>query len=264
MTLTARLKASPDTRRWFSEFVNPSLIPIIYRSVGGFAPPKPDFSASRGYSRPTILSTRRLLESRGSPSVSSRWQGEKNDENDEGQDADDEDAAFGSGGSTAEDGLAHRMGGEEAVLNHEPTVGDAVEKGLAPVPRGVEADGPPERAGAPEAETEDHAGEKDGEQPDGGFARIPGMAEEEEDGEDDGGSPETPGGAVTGFESPLIEASQAAGERVLEVAAGEVLLEHANQEEAGQPDGSVLENVAAKQQPGVKDEEPRFPERQDQ
>ena len=68
---------------------------------------------------------------------------------------------------------------------------------------------------------------------------------------------------MTRLESPLVEAGEAAGERVLEVAAGEVLLEQADQEEAEQPDGSVAENVAAKEQATVDHQESRFPEGQD-
>src|SRR5437762_1249037 len=40
------------------------------------------------------------------------------------------------------------MRGEQVVLDHDAAVGYAVEEGLGPVPRGMEADGPPERAGA--------------------------------------------------------------------------------------------------------------------
>ena len=47
------------------------------------------------------------------------------------------------------------MAGEEMVLDHGSAVRDTVEKGLGPVPRGVEADSPPERARTPEAEAED-------------------------------------------------------------------------------------------------------------
>ena len=65
------------------------------------------------------------------------------------------------------------------------------------------------------------------------------------------------------LEGPLVEAGEAAGEGVLEVAAGEVLLEQADQEEAEQPDCSVTENVAAKEQAAVNDEESGFPEGQD-
>ena len=69
----------------------------------------------------------------------------------EEQDREHEDAALGPGGSAAQERLAGRMRGEKVMLDHDAAVGDAVEKGLRPVPRGMEADGPPQRAGAPEA-----------------------------------------------------------------------------------------------------------------
>src|SRR5271157_376304 len=113
-------------------------------------------------------------------------QGKENNETDQGEYGDDEDAAFGAGGSTAEDGLAYGVRGEEMVLDHESAVGDAVEEGLGPVPCGVEADGPPERAGAPEAEAEDQGGQASGEQSEGGLARVVAVAKAEDDGADDG------------------------------------------------------------------------------
>ena len=41
---------------------------------------------------------------------------------------------------------------------------------------------------------------------------------------------------MAGLERPLIEAGQAVGERVLDIAASEVLLEQADQEECDEPD----------------------------
>lgn len=61
-------------------------------------------------------------------------EGEENDEADEGEDGDDEEAAFGAGGSAAEEGLAYGVCGEEMVLDHKTAVGDTVEEGLGPVP----------------------------------------------------------------------------------------------------------------------------------
>ena len=149
------------------------------------------------------------------------------------------------------------------VLDHESAVSDTVEEGLGPIPRGVESDGPPERAGTPEAEAEDHSAQSGGEQSDGRFARVAAVAEAEQDGQDCGRGPEAQGWAVTGLEGPLIEAGEAARERVLDVAAGEVLLLQADQEEAEQPDGAVAENVAAKEQAAVDDEESGFHEGED-
>ncbi len=84
-----------------------------------------------------------------------------------------------------------------------------------------------------------------------------------QDGENDGGGPESQGHAVPGLERPLVDAGEAAGESVLEVAAREVFLKQADLEEAEQPDCSVTENVASKQQAAVDDDESGFPEGQD-
>ena len=116
--------------------------------------------------------------------VSAR-QGEENDEDDEKQDGENEDAAFWAGGSAAEKGFADGMSGEEMEFDHGTAVGDAAEEGLGPVPCGVEADGPPERAGAPETEAEDHGGETGREEADGRLAGIAAVDKAEEGGEDD-------------------------------------------------------------------------------
>src|SRR5579872_2493170 len=99
---------------------------------------------------------------------------------------DDEDAALWASGTAAQQRFAHRVRGEEMVLSHHPAVGDAVEEGVRPIPRGVEANGPPQRTGAPQAETEDHPGQTGREQSDGRFARVVAVAEAEENRKDDG------------------------------------------------------------------------------
>src|SRR5579864_261186 len=97
------------------------------------------------------------------------------------------------------------------VLDHESAVGDAVDEGLAPIPRGVKADGPPQRSSTPEAQAPDHASQAGGEQSNGRLSRVAVVAEAEENGENDGRGPEAQGFAVAGFEGPLIEAGEAAG-----------------------------------------------------
>ena len=64
----------------------------------------------------------------------SAGQGKENDEDDEEQDSENEDAAFRAGGSTAEEGFADGMSGEEMEFDHDPAVGDAAEEGLGPIP----------------------------------------------------------------------------------------------------------------------------------
>src|ERR1700690_3111411 len=149
--------------------------------VGG--PSRAKGSASSGRQ---LLSQRSVgFENLCSLPVLNAGQGEENDQEDDGQDGDDEDAAFGAGGSSAEDGLANGVGQEQTVLDHESAVGYAVEEVLRPVPRGMEADGPPEGPGTPQAETENHASQPGGKQSDGRFARVAVVTEAQEDGEGD-------------------------------------------------------------------------------
>src|SRR5271166_321808 len=191
-------------------------------------------------------------------------QGEDDDQGDEDQDREDEDAAFGAGGSSAEDGLACGVAVEETLLDHESAVGGAVEEVLRPIPRGVEADSPPQRTGAPQAEAKDEADQSGGKQSHGRFADVALVAETEQEREDEGRGPESQGCAVAGLERPLVEAGEAAGECVLGVAAGDVLLEQANQKKTEQPDCAVADNVAAKEQAAVDDKESALPKRQNE
>src|SRR5208282_5911072 len=103
------------------------------------------------------------------------------------------------------------------------------------------------------------------EQPDRRFAWILAVAETKEDGEDDGRGPEAERFAVAGhtrvhLDGPLVKAGKSACECVQEIAAGGVLLEQPDQKEAEQPDRSVAENIGAKEQAAVDDEEPGFQE----
>src|SRR5208282_5753819 len=191
-------------------------------------------------------------------------QRQENDDADEEQDSDDGDAALGAGSSSAENGLAYGVGGEETVLDHGPAVGNTVKEGLRPVPRGVEADGPPERAGAPKTEAEDQADQAGGEQSDGGLTRVAPVAEAEEEGAEDGRGPEAQGFAVAALEQPLVNAGEAARQGVLQVTAGEVLLGQADQHEGEQPERSVTKSVAAEEQALVNDEVSGLPESEDE
>ena len=186
------------------------------------------------------------------------------DESDEEEDENSEDAALGAGGSSAQDGLADWVRGEQVEFDHRAAVGYAVEEGLGPVPCGVEADGPPEGAGAPEAEAEDHSGESGGDEADGGLARVAAVAGAEEEGEDQGSAPEAECRAVGSLEGPAVEAGEAAGECVLKIAAGEVLLEQADDEEAYEPCRCVADDVAAEEKARVDDEKAGLPEDEDE
>ena len=105
---------------------------------------------------------------------------EEEDGDGEEEDGDAEDAAFGAYGSTGEEWVAGGVGGEETALHEAAAVGDAVEEGLAPVPGGVEADAPPQRAGAPEGYDEDYAGEEDLEEAEPVLTGVVGVGIEEE------------------------------------------------------------------------------------
>ena len=86
-------------------------------------------------------------------------QSEHDDETDDSQQWQDENAALGAGSSSAHERRAERVRGEQMVFDHESAVRDTIEEGLGPVPRRVEADSPPKRAGTPQAEAEDEAAE---------------------------------------------------------------------------------------------------------
>ena len=90
-------------------------------------------------------------------------QRKNDDDGNKGKDWKNEDTTFGAGESSAhERSLAKSVRGVEVVFDHEAAVSDAVKKRLRPIPRSVQADGPPERTGAPEAEAEDEAGKSGG------------------------------------------------------------------------------------------------------
>ena len=117
-------------------------------------------------------------------------QGEQDDSGGQRFDGQDEETALRPSEAAGKEGAAHGMRGEEMALNHKAAVCDAVEELLRPVPRRVEADGPPERAGAPQAEAED--GDSDargGEQADRRLARVGPMREAEAEGEQQGRGP---------------------------------------------------------------------------
>src|SRR5665213_2444070 len=136
----------------------------------------------------------------------------------------EEDAALRAGDSTGEPCAADGMGGEEMAARHQAAVRHAIEKGLRPVPGGVEADGPPQRSGAPEAEAEEKAGETRGEQAERRLARIAAVSYAEEIGQRGGGGPEAECVRVARAEMPAIESAKATRQGELQIAAAEELL----------------------------------------
>src|ERR1035438_801642 len=96
--------------------------------------------------RPFLIDRPWLSQSSGaleSVAMLRAGQREDNDEGPQSEDSDDEDTAFRTCSSAAQDRLAHRMRGEKMGLSHHPAIRDAIQERLAPIPRGVEADGPP-------------------------------------------------------------------------------------------------------------------------
>ena len=150
------------------------------------------------------------------------------------------------------------------MLHGHAAVGDAVEEGLGPIPCGVEADRPPEGAGAPETNGEDERGEAGGEESDGRFAGVGAVSQAEDGGEQEGGGPEAERIAARCFEGQGEEAGETAGEGEEEEAAEEVLLREADAEEAGGPLDGVTERGGAGEEMAVEDEEMRCGEGEDE
>ena len=179
---------------------------------------------------------------------------ETEDEEGEKEDGDAEDAAFGAYGSSGVEGLADGVGGEETALHEAAAVGDAVEEGLAPVPGHVEADAPPQRAGAPESDDEDNAGQEDLEEAQRGLSGVARVGVEEECGGEDGGDPEGDGAGAL-WRDEIADRDQAAGEGELDVAAEDVLLGEADEEEGEELEGAPVGDGGAVVEAGVEGEE---------
>lgn len=185
---------------------------------------------------------------------------ESGDDNEKNGDA--EDGAFGANGAAAVELRTEGVRGEEAALHESSGVGDAVEERLGPVPCGVEADGPPERAGAPQGNDENDAGEEDLEEAEGVFASVVGVGKDEERGGEEGGDPEGDGAGVAGCDA-VADGYEAAGEGELKITAHGVLLREADQKERDELDGSPEEDggtvvelgVEGKEVGGVEDED---------
>ncbi len=181
--------------------------------------------------------------------------GEDDDGSHGGQGGQDEEASLRTGETTGEDGSADRVSGEEVALDHGAGVGYTVEEGLGPIPRGVEAERPPEGAGAIEGKAEDEAGGSGGEEAERGLARVGAVTETEDEREDKRGRPEAERVAVAGVEEDAVDAGQAAGEGVLEVAAEERFLPEGYEGEADGPDGGEAEGLRGREEAGIEGEE---------
>ncbi len=103
------------------------------------------------------------------------------------------------------------MRGEKMMLDHDSTVGNAVKKGLGPIPGCMEPNGPPEGPGAPKAETENQSSKGGGDESDRRLARILAVTEAEKNREQSCACPEPEQLAVARFEQPGIDARRVRG-----------------------------------------------------
>ena len=163
------------------------------------------------------------------------------DDGGEEQRGDDEEGSLWADGAAGEERVSDGVSIEKVALGVGAGVCDAVEEGLGPIPGGVDANSPPEGAGAPEGEGEDSAGETYGEDARGGLSLVAEVSgHEEADGEDKGGDPEADDvGVLVGGGEGASKAGDAAGDGVLEIAAGEELLKQADEEKDKSPFGGV-------------------------
>src|SRR5579862_4857848 len=97
-------------------------------------------------------------------------------------DADHQQAAFRTVVSAAPQDITGRRGGEQVTAREQAAIGRAVEVGFAPVPTSMAADGPPSRAGSPDADAKDKADSAGGKNADPVFAAIACMEKAEERG----------------------------------------------------------------------------------
>jgi len=90
------------------------------------------------------------------------------------------------------------------------------------------------------------------------------MGEAKENRKDYRRCPEGESFAVGGLEHPSVEPVQTAGQRVLKIAAGKVLLKQADSEEDRDPLRAIAKNICAEEETTVEDEEAELPEDEDE
>src|SRR6185437_4368134 len=176
-----------------------------------------------------------------------------------------EDAAFRTRSTAAQPGGTGGVSGEQAVGADAATVCDAEEEGLRPVPRSVQTDGPPQRAGAPQAEGEHQARTTGAEKADGGLARIQAMHEAKAEGDEHGRAPETDClNVAAGGRDMADESRQAICQAELQIAAEEKLLKEADADKADCPHEAIANRRQRAQQNAGEDEVVRAPQDDDE
>ena len=146
------------------------------------------------------------------------------------------------------------MSGEKVEAEGGSAIGDSVKEGLGPVPGGVDSDGPPERTGAPEAQTKDERGETGANEPEGTFAGVAAMDGAKPERDKNSGDPEACCLRIDAGGEAASKSGEAPAEGVLQVAAEEVLFKETDGEKAGDPLESVAQDVRAEEKPAVNDE----------
>lgn len=134
-------------------------------------------------------------------------------------------------------------------------VGDAEEDGLAIVPCGVHADGPPQGSGSPQAEAEDQRGNSRADESRGAFAGVGAVDCSKAERDDEGRDPEADRTRIGGAWKIPDETGEATSQRVLEIAAEEIFLKESDGEEAGNPEKKVVKNRRTEEQSAVDNEQ---------
>jgi hypothetical protein len=136
------------------------------------------------------------------------------------------------------------MRSEETALHEAAAIGYTIEEGLCPVPGHVEADGPPERAGAPERGDKNDTDDEDLKEAEFVFAAVVRMGQKKESRGYGGGKPEGDSAGVPPGDG-IADANEAPCEGELEIAAKGILLDKADEEEDEELNQAPSEDGAA-------------------
>src|ERR1700761_5334208 len=192
-------------------------------------------------------------------------QRDRSDEYDDGHHGKYEDAALWSRAAAAHPRGAERMRGEQTVRAGGTAVSNTEEKRLRPVPRSVQADGPPQRTCTPQAECKHQARAAGAEKADRRLARIQAVQRAEAEGDNHRCTPEADRLRVTIVWRDVADQSCQAFSKVeLQIATEEKLLEEADAEERDCPHEAVAHCRKWPQQNTGERQMMRAPQRQDE
>src|ERR1700760_1550684 len=179
---------------------------------------------------------RRGGEERGA----SARQRDRSDEYDDGHHGKYEDAALWSRAAAAHPRGTEGMRGEQTVRAGSAAVSNAEEKGLRPVPRSVQADGPPQRTCTPQAECKHQARAAGAEKADRRLPRIQAVQRAEAERYKYGRAPEADRLSVpVVWRDGADESGQALRQVELQIAAEEKLLKEADPKEGHCPHETI-------------------------